>query len=142
MHATDLIGCIASGLVLLTFYMNDMIALRTIALCSNVAFIVYAASLHLTPILLLHSILIPINLWRLIAALRANDFLRTAEILSKAPSRLVNLAARVVWVLSYPVRMLQTGRVSRYALFMLLGVLIFLGYYLHSSGITLQNLLH
>jgi NADH-quinone oxidoreductase subunit L len=55
---------------------------------------------------------------------------------------LVNLAARVVWVLSYPVRMLQTGRVSRYALFMLLGVLIFLGYYLHSSGITLQNLLH
>ena len=29
---------------------------------------------------------------------------------------LVNLAARIVWVLSYPVRMLQTGRVSRYAL--------------------------
>jgi NADH-quinone oxidoreductase subunit L len=55
---------------------------------------------------------------------------------------LVNLAARVVWVLSYPVRMLQTGRVSRYALFMLLGLLIFLGYYLRSSGVTLQNLLH
>ena len=55
---------------------------------------------------------------------------------------LVNLAARIVWVLSYPVRMLQTGRVSRYALFMLLGVLIFLGYYLRASGITLTNLLH
>src|SRR6202163_360886 len=55
---------------------------------------------------------------------------------------LVNLSARVVWVLSYPVRMLQTGRVSRYALFMLLGVLIFLGYYLRASGITLANLLH
>jgi NADH-quinone oxidoreductase subunit L len=55
---------------------------------------------------------------------------------------LVNLAARVVWVLSYPVRMLQTGRVARYALFMLLGVLIFLGYYLRASGFTLQNLLH
>ncbi len=54
---------------------------------------------------------------------------------------LVNLAARIVWVLSYPVRMLQTGRVSRYALFMLLGVLIFLGYYLRSAGITVQNLL-
>ena len=49
---------------------------------------------------------------------------------------LVNLAARIVWVLSYPVRMLQTGRVSRYALFMLLGVLIFLGYYLIGSGIV------
>ena len=55
---------------------------------------------------------------------------------------LVNLSARIVWVLSYPVRMLQTGRVSRYALFMLLGVLIFLGYYFRSAGITLTNLLH
>ncbi len=55
---------------------------------------------------------------------------------------LVNLSARIVWALSYPVRMLQTGRVSRYALFMLLGVLIFLGYDLLSSGFTLQNLLH
>jgi NADH-quinone oxidoreductase subunit L len=54
---------------------------------------------------------------------------------------LVNLAARIVWVFSYPVRMLQTGRVSRYALFMLLGVLIFLGYYLHASGITFTNML-
>ena len=54
---------------------------------------------------------------------------------------LVNLAARIVWVLSWPVRMLQTGRVSRYALFMLLGVLIFLGYYLRASGITISNML-
>jgi hypothetical protein len=55
---------------------------------------------------------------------------------------LVNLSARIVWVLSYPVRMLQTGRVSRYALFMLLGVLIFLGYYFRAAGLTLTNLLH
>jgi NADH-quinone oxidoreductase subunit L len=50
---------------------------------------------------------------------------------------LVNLAARIVWVFSWPVRMLQTGRVARYALFMLVGVLIFLGYYLWTSGIKL-----
>jgi NADH-quinone oxidoreductase subunit L len=50
---------------------------------------------------------------------------------------LVNLAARVVWIFSFPVRMLQTGRVARYALLMLLGVLIFLGYYLWTSGIKL-----
>jgi hypothetical protein len=55
---------------------------------------------------------------------------------------LVNLAARIAWVLSFPVRMLQTGRVSRYALFMLLGVMIFLGYYFHSSGIDFSKLLH
>jgi NADH-quinone oxidoreductase subunit L len=50
---------------------------------------------------------------------------------------LVNLAARIVWLFSWPVRMLQTGRVARYALFMLLGVLIFLGYYLWNSGFRL-----
>jgi NADH-quinone oxidoreductase subunit L len=50
---------------------------------------------------------------------------------------LVNLAARIVWLFSWPVRMLQTGRVSRYALFMLFGVLLFLGYYLWNSGFRL-----
>ncbi len=50
---------------------------------------------------------------------------------------LVNLAARIVWFFSWPVRMLQTGRVARYALFMLVGVLVFLGYYLWTSGIKL-----
>jgi NADH-quinone oxidoreductase subunit L len=55
---------------------------------------------------------------------------------------LVNLAARIVWVLSFPVRMLQTGRVSRYAVFMLLGVLIFLGYYFRNSGIDFGKLIH
>ena len=50
---------------------------------------------------------------------------------------LVNLSARIVWLFSWPVRMLQTGRVARYALFMLFGVLIFLGYYLWTSGFRL-----
>jgi NADH-quinone oxidoreductase subunit L len=50
---------------------------------------------------------------------------------------LVNLTARIVWLFSWPVRMLQTGRVARYALFMLLGVLVFLGYYLWTSGFRL-----
>jgi hypothetical protein len=94
MHATDLIGCIASGLVLLTFYMDDMAALRTTALCSNVVFIVYAASLELKPILLLHSILIPINLWRLTAALCASDRYGTAEGPWRVSSRLLNLVTR------------------------------------------------
>ena len=94
MHPIDLIGCIASGLVLLTFYVNDMISLRTAALCSNVAFIIYAASLHLMPILLLHSILIPINLWRMTSALCTNDRCGMAEVPWKALSRLVNLVVR------------------------------------------------
>jgi NADH-quinone oxidoreductase subunit L len=42
---------------------------------------------------------------------------------------LVNLAARIVWLFSYPVRMAQTGLVPNYALLIVLGVLLFLGYY-------------
>ncbi len=47
---------------------------------------------------------------------------------------LVNLVARIVWVFSIPVRMLQGGRVANYALLMVIGVLLFLGYYLRASG--------
>ena len=53
---------------------------------------------------------------------------------------LVNLAARIVWILSYPVRMIQSGRVSNYALLIVVGVLIFLGYFLRVAGVTLHML--
>jgi NADH-quinone oxidoreductase subunit L len=53
---------------------------------------------------------------------------------------LVNLAARIVWIISYPVRMIQSGRVSSYALLIVLGVLVFLGYFLRVAGVTLHML--
>jgi NADH-quinone oxidoreductase subunit L len=43
---------------------------------------------------------------------------------------LVNLTAIVARTFSYPVRFIQTGLVSSYALVIVLGVLLFLGYYL------------
>jgi NADH-quinone oxidoreductase subunit L len=43
---------------------------------------------------------------------------------------LVNLTAAIAQMLSFPVRMLQTGLVSSYALLIVLGVLALLGYYL------------
>jgi NADH-quinone oxidoreductase subunit L len=49
---------------------------------------------------------------------------------------MVNLVARIVWVFSIPVRMLQGGRVGSYALLMVIGVLLFLGYYLGGAGVT------
>jgi NADH-quinone oxidoreductase subunit L len=55
---------------------------------------------------------------------------------------LLNLTARIVWIFSYPVRMIQSGRVSNYALLIVLGVLVFLGYYLRLTGVTLHNMLH
>jgi hypothetical protein len=54
----------------LTFYMKDMVPLRVVALCSNVAFLIYAGMLHLAPIFILHSALIPINAGRLLCAWR------------------------------------------------------------------------
>lgn len=68
MHSTDVVGYIASALVLITFYMKDMVALRVAAICSNVAFLVYGGSLHLAPVIFLHSLLLPLNVWRLTSA--------------------------------------------------------------------------
>jgi len=69
----DLVGYVACSLVFLTFYMRDMIPLRLVALCSNVAFLIYAFALHLAPIAILHGALIPVNVIRLTAALRESS---------------------------------------------------------------------
>jgi hypothetical protein len=52
--------------------MKDMVNLRIVAICSNVAFIAYALVLDLPPILLLHVMLLPLNGWRLAQALRCS----------------------------------------------------------------------
>jgi NADH-quinone oxidoreductase subunit L len=53
---------------------------------------------------------------------------------------LVNLTARIVWIFSYPVRMVQSGRISSYALLIVVGVLLILGYSLHMAGLTLHGM--
>ena len=63
-------GYFASCLVFLTFWMQQMGWLRIVAICSNIAFFVYAVRLGLAPIAVLHASLLPINIWRL-AQLRA-----------------------------------------------------------------------
>ena len=73
MRWVDWAGYIASSLVFLTFYMKDMVPLRVVALSSNVAFLIYAGTLHLAPIFILHSALIPINTRRLLCAWREHQ---------------------------------------------------------------------
>lgn len=68
---TDLLGYIAAGAVFVSFSMKNMQALRIVALVSNVAFISYALVGGLTPILVLHGLLLPLNLFRLFQMLRA-----------------------------------------------------------------------
>ena len=68
----DGIGFGAAGLVLATFCMRSMSALRWLAIASNVAFIAYAYLRGLAPVLVLHTLLLPVNICRL-AQLRSAD---------------------------------------------------------------------
>jgi hypothetical protein len=65
MIATDLIGYLASALVLASFCMRNMVVLRGMAIASNLAFIAYGALADLGPVLLLHLLLLPVNALRL-----------------------------------------------------------------------------
>ena len=58
-------GYLAAVMVFLTFYTKTMLPLRYLAIVSNVAFILYAMLAKLSPILLLHAVLLPLNLYRL-----------------------------------------------------------------------------
>jgi hypothetical protein len=68
MHTVNVAGYIAFALVFSAFYMKDMVSLRALAICSNIAFLVYGSSMHLTPVIVLHALLLPLNILRLIAA--------------------------------------------------------------------------
>ena len=65
MMSVDLIGYLASALVLATFCMRDMVALRCVAIASNLAFVTYGGLADLGPVLLLHLLLLPVNALRL-----------------------------------------------------------------------------
>lgn len=62
----DLLGYAASAAVLATFCMSTMIPLRILGLISNVLFCSYGYLDHLYPVLILHGILFPVNLVRLL----------------------------------------------------------------------------
>jgi hypothetical protein len=59
------VGYLASALVLATFCMRDMVALRCMAIASNLAFIGYGVLADLGPVLVLHLLLLPVNVGRL-----------------------------------------------------------------------------
>jgi CRP/FNR family transcriptional regulator, cyclic AMP receptor protein len=62
----ELLGYAASAAVLATFCMSTMIPLRILALVSNVLFCSYGYFDNLYPVLILHAVLLPVNLVRLV----------------------------------------------------------------------------
>jgi hypothetical protein len=71
MHAYEPIGYLASLLVLATFCMRDMVSLRVVAIASNIAFIAYGSLAGISPVLLLHVVLLPVNMLRLAESVRS-----------------------------------------------------------------------
>ena len=65
MTMVEFMGYVAAGLVFATFCMKTMIPLRIVGITSNVAFLLYAWPAGVVPLFLLHSALLPMNIWRL-----------------------------------------------------------------------------
>jgi len=63
--AALLIGYLAAALTFTTFYMKQPKRLREVAMGSNVCFITYGAIAHVYPVMILHLLLLPLNLLRL-----------------------------------------------------------------------------
>jgi CRP/FNR family transcriptional regulator, cyclic AMP receptor protein len=75
----DVLGYAASASVLATFCMGTMVPLRIIAIGSNVLFILFGAFAHIYPVLVLHIILLPVNVTRLVQILRLIRGVREAQ---------------------------------------------------------------
>lgn len=104
MPLSEMFGYLASALVLLTFCMRTMLPLRLFAIGSNIAFIVYAAMAELHPVLLLHAILLPLNVYRTVSLMRLLRRVRDAargdlsvEWLKPFMTRLILPEGRVVF---------------------------------------------
>jgi hypothetical protein len=78
MDLAEGLGYLASGLVVGTFCMKTMMPLRIVAIGSNFAFIAYSLAEGLVPILVLHSILLPLNALRLVQMQRLLRKMREA----------------------------------------------------------------
>jgi hypothetical protein len=65
MHWNDLVGFAAAFAVLASFCMTTIVSLRSVAIASNVLFIIYGMLGHIYPVFFLHITLLPINLIKL-----------------------------------------------------------------------------
>ena len=65
-QGVDWLGYVAAMLVFCSFYVKTIVALRLVAITSNMAFIGYAFAKGLYPVLILHAVLLPLNCVRLV----------------------------------------------------------------------------
>jgi hypothetical protein len=65
-----LIGYLAGILYFVSFCMKKMVMLRTVGMCANFCFVIYAVSQRNYPLLILHASLFPLNFMRLLQMLK------------------------------------------------------------------------
>ena len=70
MDFVQLVGYLAALLMFSTFYMKKMIPLRAVGICSNIAFIIFAGSSGVYPLLILHICLLPLNTIRMVQMIK------------------------------------------------------------------------
>jgi CRP/FNR family transcriptional regulator, cyclic AMP receptor protein len=74
----EIIGLIGAALTVTTFAMKAMIPLRVVGIVSSIFQIVFAVSAGITPMLIQHGILLPLNAYRLHEQMRLVRKVRTA----------------------------------------------------------------
>lgn len=94
MRWIDFLGYAASVSVLATFCMSTMVPLRIIAICSNVLFIAFGALAHIYPVLVLHVVLLPVNVTRLIQILRLIKGIQAAHVKDMSVDSLLPFMSR------------------------------------------------
>jgi hypothetical protein len=62
----DFVGYLAALTVLATFCMDTIVPLRGLAIASNVLFILYGVAGQVYPVLLLHAVLLPVNIVKIV----------------------------------------------------------------------------
>ena len=76
---SEALGYLGALMTLGTYSMKRMIPLRAIGICANCAFIAYGAFAHAYPQLVLHSVLLPLNAFRLREMMKLVSSVRTAS---------------------------------------------------------------
>jgi CRP/FNR family transcriptional regulator, cyclic AMP receptor protein len=75
----EIIGFIGAALMVTTLAMKAMIPLRVVGIASNIFQIAFALSVGITPMLIQHGILLPVNAYRLYEHLRLVRKVRNAS---------------------------------------------------------------
>lgn len=88
MDAVELIGWAAAAMTFAAYSMRIMLPLRVAAISANLLFIVYGALTGLMPVLVLHVVLFPLNIWRLLQIVAASRKLRDADPAGGFPAEL------------------------------------------------------